>query len=179
MRIDPIFTIDWEPVFAYRPYSTYWELQDPMVKEPTYYLLDLLDRHGIKAIWYCVGWLKDRERALFKAIVKKGHVIGDHTYYHKLEDRIQNTLFRSPKFKGEKRLYSGGFWFRALPYQVSKALLDQSRIFYIHPHDLLLDHPPTGSVTQDLKRSIGTSTVKDKLERLCREVKFTNADTIH
>lgn len=172
----PVFTIDWEPYFCYRPYSRFWEDNDPLVDEPTHYLLDILRRHQIKAIWYCVGWLVDKRPDLLELIRKDGHTIGCHTYYHKLDDNyakdLSHPLFRSPRFKGQKRLYSGGFWFRALPYVTSKKLLEASEVFFIHPHDVLLEHPPTGSIFQDIQRSIGLKTVRDKLERLCREVTF-------
>ena len=175
-----IFTIDWEPYFCFRPYSKFWEENDPLVEEPTMYLLDLLRRHQIKAIWYCLGWLTIRENKLFDRIFEDGHIFGDHTFYHKCDGigyyaRVNKEVgnpFRAPKFIGQKRLYSGGFWFRALPYLVSKKLLEQSGVFYIHPHDVLLEHTDCGNPVKTFERRLGLKTVRDKLERLCREAEF-------
>ena len=183
MHTKPIFTVDWEPYFCYLPYCSFWEENDPLVEEPTYYLLDLLRRHKVKAVWYVLGWMKDKREDLFNEIVKEGHVIGHHTYKHTYDnskEKLNNPLFRSPRFQGQKRLYSGGFWFRAMPYWWSKNELRKSGVFYIHPHDLLgLDHPYTGSPFQDFKRFIGSTTVRDKLERLLREVEFIDASALY
>ena len=178
MHTKPIFTIDWEPWFCYKPCSDNWETWDEQTEEPTYYLLDLLRRHKVKGIWYCLGWLKERRKDLFEEIVKEGHVIGNHTYYHTYDtseyckEYLKSPLFRMPKFKGQKRLYSGGFWFRALPYSISKKLLEQSKCFFIHPHDVMLFHPILDNPIQNFKRQIGLTTVRDKLERLMREVEW-------
>ena len=176
MLTRPTFTVDWEPYFCYKPYSQFWEETDPLVEEPTLYLLDLLKRHEIKAIWFCVGWLVDKRPDLVAEIRGNSHIIGTHTYYHSLGQAglkqkyqvdINHPLFRSPKFKGQKRLYSGGFWFRLFPYWISKKLLDQSGAFYIHPYDVMLESP-----VKSFKRTVGLKTARDKLERLCREVEF-------
>ena len=168
-----LMTIDFEPWFCYLPYCSFWEENDHLVEEPTMYLLDLLMRHKIKAIWYCVGWLVDKRPDLFELIKKENHVIGDHTYFHEGDqDTMFFKPFRAPRFNGEKRLYSGGFWFRAMPYWWSKRELRKSGIFYIHPHDLLWKHPKCDNPIQNFKRQIGLGTVRDKIERLMREVEF-------
>src|SRR3990167_3450075 len=109
------FTVDWEPWYSFKSYGKFWEDNDPLVEEPTMYLLDLLRRHDIKAIFYCVGWLSHHSPLLLSKIKNDGHIIGDHTYYHDATlYHIKPKIFRAPRWQGEKRLYSGGFWFRAL-----------------------------------------------------------------
>jgi len=178
MHTKPIFTVDWEPYFCYMPYCSYWEETDPLVEEPTHYLLDLLRRHKVKGIFYVLGWLRDKRWDLFKEIVKEGHIIGSHTYKHTYEnwtdEQLKDPLFRPPRWhKSRPPGLCGGFLFRALPYTILKNNLLKTKTFWIHPHDLLgLDHPYTGSPFQDAKRFIGSTTVRDKLERLMREVEF-------
>ena len=177
-----VFEVHWEPFFSLYPYSSFWEENDPLVEEPTYYLLDLLRRHEIKATWYCVGWLIDKQRNLFDFIEKEGHKIGWHTYYHtgplssKYPDNFMDSdkflVYRSPRWKGEKRLYSGGFWLRLMPYWWLKREVLKSGTFFVHPHDLLFEHPKCGIRTFD--RRLGLKTARDKLERLCRQVEFKN-----
>lgn len=173
-----LFTVDWEPVFSFKPYGTYWEKNDPLVDEPTQYLLDLLRRHDVKAIFYCVGWLRDRKMKLFEQIYDEGHLLGDHTYLHTYEKRskeeLDNPLFRAPRWQGVKRLYSGGFWFRLMPYWWIKKEVEKTGVFFIHPHDLLFDHPDCGNPIKTFERRLGLKTSRDKLERLMREVKFEN-----
>lgn len=173
-----VFTVDWEHWGSFKPYGKYWEDNDPLIEEPTNYLLDLLRRHQIKAIFYCVGWMVDNYSESFRKIKDDGHVIGDHTYYHKMPsldmkffyERLnrKEEPFRAPRFKGQKRLYSGGFWFRAMPYNWLKKEVEKTGIFFVHPHDVLLEHPDCGLRIFD--RRLGLKNSRDKLERLCREV---------
>ena|SRR3990167_52086 len=191
MGNNTLFTIDWEPWFCHIPYCSFWEENDLLVKEPTYYLLDLLQRHKVKAIFYALGWLAERQSDLLQEIKKEGHLIGFHTFYHSKEEADYGNLlrkieghsykepFRPPKFRGQKRLYSGGFWFRAMPYWWSKNELRKSGTFYLHPYDILWEHPKCFNPFQEFKRQIGLNTVRDKLERLLREVEFTDASVIY
>lgn len=174
MSTKPLMTIDWEPYFCLYPYSKFWEENDPLVEEPTYYLLDLLRRHQIKAIWYMLGWLIDRRPELALAIKDDGHVIGDHTYYHKASEKPSYQPFRAPRFHGQRRLYSGGFWLRAMPYSWLKREVLKEGQFFVHPHDVMLDHPELPNPWQNFYRQLGLKTSRDKLERLCREVEFAN-----
>ena len=168
-----IFTVDWETYDSFRSWQK-WERVD-LIEEPTLYLLDLLQRHKIKAIWYCVGWLEDHRTDLWDKIRKDGHVMGDHTYYHKSNTHLvrnDGVPFRAPRWKGEKRLYSGGFWFRAMPYWWMKHEVEKTGTFFVHPHDVMLEHPACGLRTFD--RRLGLKTSRDKLERLCRETTWSN-----
>jgi len=172
------FTVDWEHYLCYLPYGKSWYENDLLIKEPTEYLLDLLKRHEVKAIFYCLGWLVSVEPLLFKKIKEDGHIIGDHTYYHTLEGVERYEFpFRAPRWKGEKRLYSGGFWFRTMPYWWVKREIEKTECFFIHPHDVMLEHPTCHTPWQDFKRQTGLLTARDKLERLMREVKFSEPYT--
>jgi peptidoglycan-N-acetylglucosamine deacetylase len=50
--------------------------------EVTPRVLDLLDRHGVKATFFCVGREAARHPQLCKAIVERGHAIENHTQHH-------------------------------------------------------------------------------------------------
>ena len=166
------FTVDWELFNSYDHWSQ-WDANSH-IDEPTMYLLDLLRRHQIKAIFYCVGWLEDNRTDLYDKIRSEGHIMGDHTYYHRTGSHLVRNVdvpYRAPRWQGEKRLFSGGFWFRLLPYWWIKKEVEKTGVFFVHPHDVLLEHPECGIRTFD--RSIGLKTSRDKLERLCREVNFS------
>lgn len=163
------FTIDWEAINSFDNFEK-WDMN---IDEPTHYLLDLLRRHNIKAIFYCVGWVYDDKRELVRLIKEDGHIIGDHTYFHSMNPSIrfkEPRPFRAPRWKGEKRLFSGGFWFRLMPYWWIKREVEKTGIFFIHPHDVVLEHPKCGIRTFD--RNIGLKTSRDKLERLVREIEW-------
>jgi peptidoglycan/xylan/chitin deacetylase (PgdA/CDA1 family) len=50
--------------------------------EVTPRVLDLLDAHGAKASFFCIGEHVARHPQLARAIVERGHEIGNHTYRH-------------------------------------------------------------------------------------------------
>ena len=146
------------------------------------YLLDLLRRHQIKAIFFCLGWLITERPDLYEKIEKEGHVLGYHSYYHNWDwdpNLLKVPTFRSPKFKGQKRLHGGGAFLRALPYWMLKKIVLKEGMFYVHPHDLLWEHLSLHNPWHNFKRQIGLKTVRDKLERLTREVEFEDATTFY
>lgn len=61
--------------------------------ENTYKVLDSLDRHGIKAVFFCTGKNIEKYFHEFNAIIKAGHRIESHGFDHKrmiLRDRKYN-----------------------------------------------------------------------------------------
>jgi len=51
--------------------------------ETTRIILDKLNEHSIKAIFFCVGENVERYPDLVKKIINEGHLIGNHTHTHK------------------------------------------------------------------------------------------------
>lgn len=51
-------------------------------KVAAWHILDLLDRHDIKASFYVPGYVAERHVALVKEIAQRGHEIGHHGYMH-------------------------------------------------------------------------------------------------
>lgn len=45
-------------------------------------LLDLLDRHGVKATFFVVGQRAKAHPELVQAILSRGHTLGNHSYHH-------------------------------------------------------------------------------------------------
>lgn len=46
-------------------------------------LLDILKKHEVKAMFFCIGKHIQSNYSLAKQIVNEGHVLGNHTYCHK------------------------------------------------------------------------------------------------
>lgn len=61
-----------------------WEALEPRVGPPTRKLLDLLDRHGVKATFFCLGWVAERHPNLIAEIASRGHEVGSHGHLHGL-----------------------------------------------------------------------------------------------
>jgi peptidoglycan/xylan/chitin deacetylase (PgdA/CDA1 family) len=45
-------------------------------------ILDVLDKHGVKAAFFCVGNKIETNKDLLKSIVSRGHIVGNHSYHH-------------------------------------------------------------------------------------------------
>lgn len=53
-------------------------------------ILDILDAHNIRALFFCSGQQAEKYPALMALIVSKGHIVGNHGYHH-LNGWITNT----------------------------------------------------------------------------------------
>jgi polysaccharide deacetylase family protein (PEP-CTERM system associated) len=61
-----------------------WDEHPLRVAKNTRVLLDLLAEHGVKATFYTLGWVAEREPEMVKAIAAAGHEVACHGYSHKL-----------------------------------------------------------------------------------------------
>lgn len=46
-------------------------------------VLQILDQYNVKAAFFCIGSRVEKSPDLFQAIVNRGHLIGNHSYWHK------------------------------------------------------------------------------------------------
>ena len=60
----------------------YLTFDDGPVPEQTPWVLDLLNKYGIKATFFCVGDNVREHPELFNRIVSEGHTVGNHTFNH-------------------------------------------------------------------------------------------------
>jgi polysaccharide deacetylase family protein (PEP-CTERM system associated) len=64
------------------------------VGDNTRRLLALLDEFGVKATFFVLGWVAEREPGLIREIQAKGHEIASHGYGHELIYHIGSERFR-------------------------------------------------------------------------------------
>lgn len=90
----------------------YLTFDDGPIPEVTPWVLDLLDKRGIKATFFLVGDNVRRHPELFEEIKRRGHAWGNHTMHHiqglhttkraylrdvlEADELIQSSLFRPP-----------------------------------------------------------------------------------
>lgn len=137
-----------------------------------------LDQYKIRAIFYVLGRFAEEFPGMVEAIKADGHIIGDHGFFHDHGESQQyprlNRYYRSPYWDTEPMPWppSGGFFFRAMPYAYVKWAVEESGVFWVHPHDLDKNHPQIKNPLLNWKRHIGLKQSRLKLERLLQEVKF-------
>ena len=170
----PIFTVDWEN------WSDALHIAgDNRIEEPTFFLLDLLDKYKVKAIFFILGKTADENPEMVEEIESSGHILGSHGYYHYHNEASDEPLYRSPYWDITPMPWppSGGFFFRAMPLIYVKYSLHKSGIFWIHPHDIDLGHPKVSNLWLNWKRHVGLKTARKKLERLLQEVSFDDSSS--
>jgi len=115
-------------------------------RDSTPLILDILDRHNIRALFFCNGKAAEKFPDLVSMIVSKGHQIGNHGYNHlngwvtsgkryfaDVSDAAPHTsslLFRPPygrlrycQFKKIRKTYKIFFW-DIMPYDFDKKFED-------------------------------------------------------
>lgn len=70
-----------------------WGTYPLRVVDNTRRILDLFARHGVRATFFVLGWVAEREPALVRAIRDGGHEIASHGYGHELVYRIGPERF--------------------------------------------------------------------------------------
>jgi polysaccharide deacetylase family protein (PEP-CTERM system associated) len=61
-----------------------WHEYEPRVAIGTHKILEVLDRAGVNATFFVLGWVADRQPQLVRAIHAAGHEIASHGYWHRL-----------------------------------------------------------------------------------------------
>lgn len=60
----------------------YLTFDDGPVPEVTPLVLDILDAHGIKATFFCVGENVTKHPEVYAEVIRRGHITGNHTFNH-------------------------------------------------------------------------------------------------
>lgn len=141
------------------PERVFLTFDDGPIPEVTPWVLDTLDRYGVKATFFMVGQNAERNPELLEEVRRRGHDIGNHTLHHlqgsKVTTRrylrdveqagrlLETTLFRPPHG-----------WLR--PRQ-ARALMKKYRIVM---YDL---------VTRDYSKRLTAEQVVRNVKRLARD----------
>ena len=111
----------------------YLTFDDGPIPEMTPWILDLLDKYGIKATFFCVGDNVRKHPEIYRMVLERGHITGNHTFHHwqawqvtkktylqDVEDAaklIDSKLFRPPhghmrssQFKALRKNYEIIMW---------------------------------------------------------------------
>ncbi len=77
---------DWFHILEYdrAPDPTAWRRQERRVHIGTERMLDALDRGGVKATFFVLGWVAEVAPNLVAEIARRGHDVGSHGHLHQL-----------------------------------------------------------------------------------------------
>ncbi len=71
-----------------------WDLLEPRLPRVLPRLLDLLEAKGIRATFFCLGWVAQKYPALIKEIAARGHELASHGWSHVPIFRLSPEEFR-------------------------------------------------------------------------------------
>jgi polysaccharide deacetylase family protein (PEP-CTERM system associated) len=72
-----------------------WDGFELRVEESTRRILDIFDRHAVKATFFTLGWVARKKPRLVAEIARRGHEIGCHSFWHRLVYNLSAAEFRS------------------------------------------------------------------------------------
>ncbi|KPV59175.1 polysaccharide deacetylase [Paenibacillus sp. A3] len=67
-------------------------------------VLDVLKKYQVRATFFLVGAQAEKHPEMVKRIVREGHVIGNHSYSHKLFTKLSDDLFQSQVLQTQQAL---------------------------------------------------------------------------
>ncbi len=94
------FTVDVEDYYQVSAFEScvnrqQWDIYPSRVAENTNRLLGLLDTLGVRATFFVLGWVARKCPDLAPRIVRAGHEIGSHGYWHRLVYHLTPEEFRA------------------------------------------------------------------------------------
>ncbi len=107
--LEHILTVDveeWFHLLDVKGGYTYdeWDALPSRVVANTDRLLELFAQHGLRATFFLIGWVAERNRELVRKIAAAGHEIGSHSYWHELASRHDRASFRQDLERSRKIL---------------------------------------------------------------------------
>ena len=104
-----------------------WTEMEPRVERNTHRLLELLDRKGVRATCFVLGWTAERHPTLVREIAAAGHEIASHGYSHRLVYDQDPETFRAETLRSkallEDQAQTPVAGYRAASYSVTKRSL--------------------------------------------------------
>lgn len=84
----------------------YLTFDDGPIPEVTPWVLDLLDRYGIKATFFMVGQNVDRNPHLLQEVLRRGHRVGNHTHHHLQGIKVTSQQYVADVMEASRRIPS-------------------------------------------------------------------------
>jgi polysaccharide deacetylase family protein (PEP-CTERM system associated) len=81
-----------------------WEQRPRRAGEGVRRLLDLCEQTGVRATWFILGWLAERDPDLVRRIAAAGHEVGCHSFAHPVVYEMDAAAFREDTRRGRDAL---------------------------------------------------------------------------
>ena len=138
--------------------TVYLTFDDGPVPEETPWVLDLLDREGIKATFFMVGDNVRRHPELYEEVKQRGHSYGNHTMHHMQGIKVTDATYFRDITEADRLI--GSSLFRP-PHGIMRT--GQARLIKRHYNIVMYD-----LVTRDYSRRLTGEEVLDNVKRYTR-----------
>lgn len=106
MAIKNALTVDVEDYFQVSAFAKNvnqqdWDKYPLRVEKNTQRLMDIFDDAQVKATFFVLGWVADRNRGLIKEIAQRGHEVASHGYSHQLIYNQSQKVFREETIRSK------------------------------------------------------------------------------
>lgn len=146
----------------------HWEQFESRVQVNTEKLLELLDKRGVHATFFVLGWVAERYPALVRRIASAGHEVASHGYAHELITSQTPVVFREDirKAKGilESILSQPVLGYRAPSFSITRdtmwatqILVEEGYIYDSSIFPVLHDRYGVPSANPELHQLLTTS----------------------
>lgn len=136
----------------------YLTFDDGPIPEETPWVLDVLDRYGVKATFFMVGDNVRRYPELFEEVTRRGHSYGNHTMHHLQGLKVDAKTFFRDITKADRLI--GSILFRP-PHGIISPL--QTSLIKRHYNIIMYD-----LVTRDYSKRVSGEEVLDNVKRYAR-----------
>lgn len=75
--------------------TTEWDAYEERITRNTLKILRLLDRFGVRATFFVLGYIAERHPGMIRAIAEAGHEIGTHGHHHRRVFQMTPEAFRA------------------------------------------------------------------------------------
>lgn len=141
-----------------KPHTVYLTFDDGPIPEVTPWVLDTLDRYGIKATFFMVGDNVQRHPELYDEVRRRGHSVGNHTMNHMQGAHVSTRAYLHNVFRANELIHS--ILFRP-PHGLLR--FGQSRVLRSRYAIVMYD-----LVSHDYSRKLTGEQVLDNVKRLAR-----------
>ncbi|WP_288717055.1 polysaccharide deacetylase family protein [uncultured Duncaniella sp.] len=136
----------------------YLTFDDGPIPEETPWVLDVLDRYGVKATFFMVGDNVRRYPELFEEVKRRGHSYGNHTMHHLQGLKVDAKTFFRDITEADRLI--GSILFRP-PHGIISPL--QTSLIKRHYNIIMYD-----LVTRDYSKRVNGEEVLDNVKRYAR-----------
>ncbi len=85
-----------------------WSRFEPRYEQNTHKTLDLLDEFNVKATFFVLGWIAEKNPQLIREIVSRGHEVASRGFYHRSLKNLTNEEFREDLLRTNRALEDAG-----------------------------------------------------------------------